>query len=235
MVNTRKNRLLPVWVFKLVGFSSLATALIGVAIYLFKKYPPRRKLTREPAENTSEHVPIATQKSSWSKGFFGVRKNKKKMTISLKNTVLWNPSPDVNTPMYAFQENSIQILTRLSCLYDIYVIVHVNSEEEKGDIQRLLENASSTDGLFVDGVDNRKIIFCSEEEGKIHIIRHIEPHMHVEGGWEKDDGEDIIQKLKPFVSKLIWIQKRKDAPSHPNVELADLLMHTSIAQQVKDA
>lgn len=47
MVNPRKNRLLPVWVFKLVGFSSLATALISVAIYLFKKYP-RRKITREP-------------------------------------------------------------------------------------------------------------------------------------------------------------------------------------------
>lgn len=136
--------------------------------------------------------------------------------------------------MYAFQENSIQILTRLSCLYDIYVLVHVNSDDEKQAIQRLLENASSTDGLFVDGVDNRKIIFCSEEEGKIHIIRHIEPYIHVEGGGEKDDGEDIIQKLKPFVSKLIWIHKTKANSHLPTVEIADLLMHTSIAQQVKD-
>lgn len=150
--------------------------------------------------------------------------------------------------MYAFQESSIQILTRLSCLYDIYVIVHVNSEQEKENIQSLLENASSTDGLFADGVDNRKIIFCSEEEGKIHIIRHIEPFIHVEGGWEKDDGEDIIKKLKPFVTKLIWIitKRRRDSfkPENVkiqdqgilgnNVELSDLLMNTSIAQQVKD-
>lgn len=145
--------------------------------------------------------------------------------------------------MYAFQENSIQILTRLSCLYDIYVIVHVNSDEEKHNIQTLLAS-SSTDGLFLDGLDNRKIIFCSEEEGKVHIIRHIEPSIHVEGGWEKDDGEDIIKKLKPFVSKLIWIitKRRRDSvgPENSihdlakNIELSDLLMNTSIAQQVKD-
>lgn len=48
MANTTRNRLLPAWVFKLIGVSSLATTLIGFAIYWFKKYPPRRKITREP-------------------------------------------------------------------------------------------------------------------------------------------------------------------------------------------
>lgn len=147
--------------------------------------------------------------------------------------------------MYAFQENSIQILTRLSYLYDIYVIVHVNSEEEKENIQNMLENASSSDGLFTDSsVDNRKIIFCSNEEGKVHIIRHIEPFIHVEGGWEKDDGEDIVQKLKPFVSKIIWILTRRRRDSFTpeknnnlvgkNIELNDSLIKTSIAHEVRD-
>jgi hypothetical protein len=148
----------------------------------------------------------------------------------------------VDTPIYAFQEHSIQLLTQLSYLYDIYVLVHVNSKEEQSNIEALLSNAS----IFSDLLDYRKVIFCSEEEGKIHIIRHIEPFIHIEGGWEMDDGEEIIKKLKPFVHKIIWLmtKRRRDSfrPEHikqddrsilgANVELSDSLINTSIAQEV---
>ncbi|GAA5805413.1 hypothetical protein HPULCUR_010929 [Helicostylum pulchrum] len=203
MATTTKYRLLPTWVMKLIGFSSLASALIGFAIYWFKKHPSRRNITREPTNET----------------------------------VLWNPSPDVDRPMYGFQEKSIQILTRLSYIYEVYIIVQVNSTEEKENIQELLENAASVDGLFFDSIDKRKVLYCSEEEGKMHIIRHIEPFIHVEGGWEKDDGQDIVNKLKPFISKIIWIMTKKKLDSilpTKNIELSDLLIDTSIAQQVKD-
>lgn len=139
--------------------------------------------------------------------------------------------------MYGFQEKSIQILTRLSYIYEVYIIVQVNSTEEKENIQELLENAASVDGLFFDSIDKRKVLYCSEEEGKMHIIRHIEPFIHVEGGWEKDDGQDIVNKLKPFISKIIWIMTKKKLDSilpTKNIELSDLLIDTSIAQQVKD-
>lgn len=51
---TTKNRLLPAWVLKLIGFSSLASALIGFAIYWFKKYPSRRRITREPTNEVKK-------------------------------------------------------------------------------------------------------------------------------------------------------------------------------------
>ncbi|KAI8085303.1 hypothetical protein BDF21DRAFT_359305 [Thamnidium elegans] len=228
MATTTKYRLLPTWVMKLIGFSSLASALVGFAIYWFKKRSSRRSITREP---TNETVKLT---DGWKKKG---RKNKKKLTVSLKNTVLWNPSPDVDRPMYGFQEKSIQILTRLSYIYELYIIVQVNSTEEKENIQELLENATSVDGLFLDSIDKRKILYCSEEEGKMHIIRHIEPFIHVEGGWEKDDGQDIVNKLKPFISKIIWIMTKKKLDSvlpAKNIEFSDLLIDTSIAQQVKD-
>jgi hypothetical protein len=120
----------------------------------------------------------------------------------------------------------------------------VNTEEEKEKIANLLENATNLNAHM----DPRKIIYCSSEEGKIHIIRHIEPFIHVEGGWEKDDGEEIIKKLKPFVNKLIWIITKKRRNSFMpeniksedhglianNIELSDLLIDTSIAREVKD-
>ncbi|CEP07798.1 hypothetical protein [Parasitella parasitica] len=245
----KKSKLLPPWLLRLIGITSLATAVVSLAVYWFKKYPPRRKISPdddgEPSNNnnpTTENAP-----DRWSNKLLNglkstVRKNRKKMTISLKNTVLWNPSPDVETPIYAFQEHSIQLLTRLSYLYDIHILVHVNSKEEQSRIEELLSNAA----VFSDSLDHRKVIYCSEEEGKIHIIRHIEPHVHIEGGWEKDDGEDIVKALKPHVSKIIWLMTKRRRDSFrlenikqedrsilgTNVELSDSLINSSIAQEI---
>ncbi|KAI8078147.1 uncharacterized protein B0P05DRAFT_587388 [Gilbertella persicaria] len=248
MVATRKQRVLPSWLLRLVGISSIATALVGLALYWFKKHPSRRHLTGGDTANVSDETDDLAE-DGWSQKILNslkstVRKNKKRMTISLKNTVLWNPSPDVDTPIYAFREKSIQLLARLSYLYDIYVIVHVNSEEEKANIGALLANASN---VFKELIDPRKIIYCSEEEGKVHIIRHIEPFVHIEGGWEMDDGEEIIKTLKPFVNKIIWLMTRRRRDSFrpenlkqadratigQNVEIADSLIDTSVARQVK--
>lgn len=157
--------------------------------------------------------------------------------------MLWNPSPDLDTPIYGFKENSIQLLTRLSYLYDIYIIIHVNSAEEKQNIQHLIDNAAT----LKEHIDCRKIIYCSEEEGKIHIIRHIEPFIHIEGGWEKDDGEEIVKKLKPFVNKIIWLVTRRRRDSFKqehikeqdrqllahNVEISESFIDTTIANEVK--
>ncbi|KAG1051202.1 hypothetical protein G6F46_006601 [Rhizopus delemar] len=160
------------------------------------------------------------------------------MTISLKNTVLWNPSSDIS--MYAFHENVLQLIIRLTYAYDIYIIIHINSVKERDRIQFLLENTQG--GLFTGGyMDQRKIIYCSEEEGKVHIIRHIEPVIHIEGGWEEDDGEKIVKRLQPFIKKIVWIvTKRKmdlmksDHDLKHNVELAERLADTSIAREVME-
>ncbi|KAI8332712.1 hypothetical protein EDC96DRAFT_526397 [Choanephora cucurbitarum] len=246
---TKKSRILPAWLFKLIGISSLATALVGLALYWLKKRSLRHSIKNNTTTSeSSQDNDVADD--GWSQKILNslkstVRKNKKRMTISLKNTVLWNPSPDLETPIYAFRENSIQLLTRLSYLYDIYVIVHVNSREEQAGIEALLANASQ--GLFKELIDPRKIIYCSEEEGKVHIIRHIDPFVHIEGGWERDDGEEIVKALKPFVNKLIWLMTRRRRDSFrpenlkdtdravvgQNVELAESLIETSVAQQVK--
>lgn len=45
-VNKKQNRLIPSWVLKLIGITSLATAVVSVAVYWFKKYPPRRKINQ---------------------------------------------------------------------------------------------------------------------------------------------------------------------------------------------
>ncbi|KAI9315310.1 hypothetical protein BX666DRAFT_1961455 [Dichotomocladium elegans] len=163
------------------------------------------------------------------------------MTLSLKNTVLWNPSSDVDTPNHAFQEKAVTVVSRLAQIYDIYLIIHINSDDEREQIDKLLQKAG-----LMDVLDSRKILRCSTEEGKIHMIRHIEPHVHIEGGWELDDGEDIVRKIRPFVNKVVWIITRRRRSSFnqarlkesdqgilgPNVELTEKLIETSLALEV---
>ena len=157
--------------------------------------------------------------------------------------MLWNPSSDVDTPNHAFHENAAIALNRLTQLYDVHIIIHVSSDDEKDQINRLLQNA----GLLENNVlDPRKILWCSTEEGKIHMIRHIEPAVHIEGGWELDDGEDIVRKLRPFVSRLIWVITRRRRSSFnqarlkesdqgimgANVELAEKLLETTLGKEL---
>ncbi|KAF9135778.1 hypothetical protein BGW39_000075 [Mortierella sp. 14UC] len=52
-----------------------------------------------------------------------VRRNRKVMTISLKNTIVWNPSPDPTTPNYGFVEGAIPLLFHLAETYNLHLIL----------------------------------------------------------------------------------------------------------------
>ncbi|CAO3653235.1 unnamed protein product [Cunninghamella echinulata] len=163
-----------------------------------------------------------------------------------QQTVLWNPSSDVTSPNHAFHEHGHKLLSELVKQHDVYIITHVNNEEQKEHMEHLLENAN------INQLDPRKVLFCSTEEGKIHLVRHLEPQIHIEGGWEEDDGEDIIRKLRPFIPKLIWVITKRRRSSFntsstkkqlplkledqgilgPNVELTDHLLDTSFAKEL---
>jgi hypothetical protein len=53
---SKRNRLLPSWVLKLIGFGSIATAVIGFALYWFKKYPPRRRVDQAQSDDSNAEV-----------------------------------------------------------------------------------------------------------------------------------------------------------------------------------
>ncbi|KAG0304172.1 hypothetical protein BGZ98_005836 [Dissophora globulifera] len=52
-----------------------------------------------------------------------VKRNRKVMTISLKNTIVWNPSPDPTTPNYGFVEGVIPLLFHLAESFNLHLIL----------------------------------------------------------------------------------------------------------------
>jgi hypothetical protein len=105
----------------------------------------------------------------------------------------------------------------------------MNSEQEHHQIHQLLNNANLL-------IDPRKILYCSSEQGKLHLIKHIQPAIHVEGGWEMDDGSFIVEQLAGLVEQKIWIQKNNTATAYANneqgIEFANNILRTCIAKQV---
>ncbi|KAI8094895.1 uncharacterized protein B0P05DRAFT_523852 [Gilbertella persicaria] len=266
---------LPVLILRMMGYSSLATAILGMIVYWYKKNSltkyraqqkklsvstdikrsistfsnlsfveqhdyKRRQLITPPTSPHSMHTNELSPRVTSPLGFWSSRlidnvisnmRKKKKLTLSLKNTILWNPSRDINRPNHAFHENTLSLLSRLSQLYDIYILIQINSAEEQDQIQQLLHNVNLFDGP---SLDKRKILYCNSEEGKLHLIKHIQPHTHIEGGDEFANGHHIVQKLVE-IERIIWVLSSslmQRYQQNDQLELTDHILCSSIAEQV---
>lgn len=106
-------------------------------------------------------------------------------------------------------------------------MVQMSHELERHQIQQLLNNANLA-------IDSRKILYCSTEQGKLHLIKHIQPSIHVEGGGELDDGQFIIDQLKSSnIEQRIWITSSDNhTTTDSNLQCVDNILKTSIAKQV---
>ncbi|CAG8582802.1 46202_t:CDS:10 [Gigaspora margarita] len=161
---------------------------------------------------------------------------------SIIKTLLWNPSSDPDNPNHAFFENIIPFLNQLAQLYVIYLVCPVSSTQEKEQVLTLLRNAQQFNNNVI---DERRVLFCETEEGKIHIIRHLETNVHVEGG---TNGEECVEMVRGFVGNVIWllhgdnnrngtltenneIKSNIDRSQWTNVEACPERIHTPLTNQ----
>jgi hypothetical protein len=129
------------------------------------------------------------------------------MTISLRNVILWNPSPDPTAPTLGFLQNAVTLLRYFAEKYDLYLVMSVKTHEERTEVMRLLRDAQlirSVDDTSEDApgkarIDEHKVLFCETEAGTTHIIRHLSPNIHVESDFK------TVQDVRTFVGQVIWI------------------------------
>ncbi|KAJ1981316.1 hypothetical protein H4R34_002119 [Dimargaris verticillata] len=153
---------------------------------------------------------------------------KPKLTLCLNHTLVWNPSKDPACPNYAFKPGAAALLRTLATLYDVYIIAVVQSDPEQQCLWGLLDNldaqtptppplrASSNQAL-----DLRKVLFCQTEKGLHHIVRHLEPVVHI------DASPTSLTQLLPFVPQLIWLQRPCHTP--PSLALPSASDSTALA------
>ncbi|CAO3607947.1 unnamed protein product [Cunninghamella echinulata] len=278
------SKVIPSWLLRIVGLSSLAIALMNILLLCWRKPAPKQKFIKSPPSPnqlsciqtsglkrttssladiqrnnytrspspTSSPSPLRSPSrlsNSWTPKFIDNMLSltkKKRMTISLKNTILWNPSQDVNSPNHAFHENAIQLLYQLCQRYDIYLLIHITSQEEQDQIDDLLQQSIIKNQMML-MLDRSRIIYCQTEQEKQDIIQHqLCPAIHIEGGWELDDGEDLIRQLRSSIQQVVWVITRRRRTSFnkenikqkdqdilaDNVELTDSILDTSFAHDI---
>ncbi|KAI8894745.1 hypothetical protein BC833DRAFT_603799 [Globomyces pollinis-pini] len=127
--------------------------------------------------------------------------SKKIITISTKNILLWNASSDPTQPIIAFKESAIAFLKSLLKTSDWspILISVISSDQEEVAIQQLLHST----GLYSNGLDPKKVLFCSTKEGVVHITRHINPKLHM------DTNVDTVAALAPHLTRCIYVQNSK--------------------------
>ncbi|KAJ3184585.1 hypothetical protein HDU87_003986 [Geranomyces variabilis] len=156
--------------------------------------PPQTSINESTAAPGLANTVVAAARSLFSGSSVVV-------TISMKNIIVWNPSPDPATPNHAFRESALPYLQSLvksqNPRIQIHLITVVSSDEEEAQIRELLKAS----GLYADGLDERRVLFCGTEEGKAHLVRHIEPAVHV------DQNDEVIERLAPYVKRLVRVRR----------------------------
>ncbi|KAJ1930765.1 hypothetical protein IWQ60_000049 [Tieghemiomyces parasiticus] len=77
-----------------------------------------------------------------------------------------------------------------------------------------------------DVVDARKLLFCQTDAGKVHMVRHIDPVIHV------DTAVPTLLELLPFIPYLYWL--RQAPPPPPSDPTALVKLQNSAKVQVVD-
>ncbi|GJJ75327.1 hypothetical protein EMPS_07685 [Entomortierella parvispora] len=137
-----KSRKIGAW----VAYATLACGIVSVGLYLYKQQQKsahtgnngasRRRSSdqsrtegQDQRSGAGQNDGFATEAQASSLSRLGskiartVKRNRRVMTISLKNTILWNPSPDPTAPNYGFVEGAIPLLFHLAENYNLHLIL----------------------------------------------------------------------------------------------------------------
>ncbi|KAI9098054.1 hypothetical protein DFS34DRAFT_619458 [Phlyctochytrium arcticum] len=204
--STRRSKVL-----KRAGAAVAVITLLSTGYYMWCQSRSKPPSTRnddgsDPDSNTGSSRSTQQRPPSALTSALRNWSGKRRITVSMKDIVLWNPSPDPTNPNHAFRESALPFLHMLvsQSHNEVYLLMVVNSDEEEVQIVSLLESS----GLFNSGLDSRRVLFCSTEEGKGHMIRHIEPLVHV------DNCDVVIQKLVQHVGHVVRVRKRVSLKQH---------------------
>jgi len=109
-------------------------------------------------------------------------------------------------------DSELSGLSKLCQRSDVYLITEVNSDEQEEYFKNLLRSSC----LIQAGLDPLKILFCSSQEGRRHMVRQLEPALHI------DANEEVATNLQPYIAELVVIVgdalngKRQHTNGHHN-------------------
>jgi len=96
------------------------------------------------------------------------------------------------------REDAPGLLTEIASCADTYIIAHVLDDVGQAVVTGALE-AAGVLGSSPGQIKPHKLLFCSTLEGKVSIVRQLEPDLHVDGH------PGTIESLRRFMPKLLHV------------------------------
>lgn len=90
-------------------------------------------------------------------------------------------------------------LKRLTTLFEVYIIVQVEDDKGEENVRQALQPFIASNAL-----DERKVVFCETEIGKVSVVREIESELHV------DESLVVIRELSRFVPFVVLCSLNAD-------------------------
>ena len=123
----------------------------------------------------------------------------KKVTVSVYGVLLkeWSSS-EVQDSARVIPE-AILVLKEMCKLVDVYLLSHVKDNVSQAVVSAALEAAGIL-GNEPGQVRPHRLLFCGTLEGKVAMVRQLEPDMHFDGH------PSTVDDLKRFIPQLIHVQ-----------------------------
>jgi len=90
-------------------------------------------------------------------------------------------------------EWGMKLIKELACKTDLYLITECMNDSTEHSVLRLFK----THNVFQAGLKHHKALFSSSAIGRMHMVRQLEPYLHI------DDHLEVLSKLSKFVPLLL--------------------------------
>ncbi|KAG2492432.1 hypothetical protein HYH03_009375 [Edaphochlamys debaryana] len=140
----------------------------------------------------------------------------KRVTLSLPGVLLNESSPAQLQEAATVRPEALEVVSELARATDLYLLAHVEDDIGEAVVTGALEAA----GLLGSGpgkVKPHHVLCCSTLDGKVPIVRQLEPDLHV-------DGHPVsVEELRRFLPRLLLVREASGASGSGNVGVASSL------------
>ncbi|KAL0041136.1 hypothetical protein WJX77_006003 [Trebouxia sp. C0004] len=199
------------------------TGVLGLAALVYGLYqlrgpgrrdddagPPAPRASRGPSTSTLTQQPKQAQSSSASQQartsapttlaqavqtqLAGVRQ----MTISAPGVLLDQWTPDQLQDSASVRQQAVPLLLELAKNANVFLITHVIDDVGESTVRGALEDVGLV-GASEGQIKPHRLVFCSTLEGKVSIVRQLEPELHIDGH------PATVEDLKRFMPQILHI------------------------------
>ncbi|GLC44816.1 hypothetical protein PLESTB_001210800 [Pleodorina starrii] len=139
----------------------------------------------------------------------------KRVTLSVPGVLLAESTPTQLQESATVRPEAVEVLQEMSRVSDVYLLAHVEDDVGEAVVTGALEAA----GLLGSGpgqIRQHHVLCCSTLDGKVPIVRQLEPDLHVDGH------PASVDELKRFLPRLLLVREGPAAAgsSQANVGVA---------------